>query len=50
MLCVTAALSIWAIARAERIRAPVAGICLLNGLFAGIAALFAVMMSIGVWM
>ena len=50
MLCVTAALSIWAVARAERIRAPVAGICLLNGLFAGIAALFAVMLSIGVWM
>lgn len=50
MLGVTLALSVWGVIRAERVRWPVAGLCLVNGLFALIAALFAVMMTTGTWL
>ena len=49
MLGVTLALSVWAVIRAGRVRWPVAGLCLVNGLFALIAALFAAMMTTGTW-
>lgn len=50
MLAVTAALSVWAVARARRVRWPVAGLCLVNLAFALIAALFAAMMTSGTWL
>ena len=49
MLAVTLALSVWAVVRAKRVRWPAAGLCLVNFAFALIAALFAVMMTTGVW-
>ena len=49
MLAVTLALSVWAVARAKRVRWPAAGLCPVNFAFALIAALFAVMMTTGVW-
>ena len=48
-LGITLALSVWALVRAKRVRWPVAGLCLVNFAFALIAALFAVMMTTGVW-
>ena len=50
MLGVTLALSVWAVARARRVRWPVAGLCLVNVAFALIAALFAAMMTTGTWL
>ena len=50
MLGVTLALSVWAVIRAKRVRWPVAGLCLVNGAFALIAALFASMMTTGAWL
>jgi hypothetical protein len=50
MLGVTLALSVWAVIRANRVRLPVAGLCLVNGLFALIAVLFAGMMTTGTWL
>ncbi len=50
MLGATVALSVWAIVGARRVRWPVAGLCVVNFGFALIAALFAVMMTTGVWL
>ncbi len=50
MLAVTLALSVWAVVRARRVRWPVAGLCLVNFLFAMVAALFAAMMTTGAWL
>ena len=50
MLVVTLALSVWAVIKAKRARWPIAGLCLVNFAFALIAALFAGMMTTGVWL
>jgi len=50
MLGLTLALSAWAVVKARRVRWPVAGLCLVNFAFALIAALFAGMMTTGVWL
>ena len=50
MLGVTLALSVWAVVRARRVRWPTTGLCLVNFAFALLAALFAVMMTTGVWL
>ena len=50
MLGLTAVLSIRAVVLADRVRWPVAGLCLVNFGFALLAALFAVMMTTGVWL
>lgn len=50
MLAATLALSVWAVIRAKRVRWPASGLCLVNFAFALIAALFAAMMTTGVWL
>ncbi len=50
MLGVTLALSVWGVIRARRVRLPMAGLVLINGALALFAALFAVMMTTGVWL